>query len=278
MPESVPVSVVIPALNAERFIAEAIESVQAQTLGVAEIIVVDNGCTDRTVNIAAKLGAKIIAEPEVGLSRARNAGIRASSQSWIALLDSDDLWDKNKLEKQWIAAKMHPNAGMVACYFRVIENGTVLIENSEETARERWLGYGDREVGADCSYFPKVRADFFPRFLPSCSDVLIKREVFDAVGMFDEAVKYNEDFEFFTRVLARYPFALVEETLISCRRHDRKHSRNTQAMRDAQFAVVNYMLQHKEKYPPGAPEVYRDRLKQHFLIVERAMQEARNKK
>jgi GT2 family glycosyltransferase len=104
---------------------------------------------------------------------------------------------------------------------------------------------------------------------------MIRRDVFPNVGLFDETVLYNEDFEFFLRVLARYPLAIVEQALISCRRHDQKHSFNLQGMRDAHFSIVNYMLQHPEKYPAGAPEVYRDRLKQNFLTVERALHERR---
>jgi hypothetical protein len=95
------------------------------------------------------------------------------------------------------------------------------------------------------------------------------------VGLFDEEVPYNEDFEFFMRVLAQYPLALVEKTLISCRRHDQKHSYNLQGMRNSLFAVVNYMLKHPDKYPAGGPQVYRDRIKKNFLIVERALQEQR---
>lgn len=278
MSEIVPVSVVIPALNAERFIAAALQSVQAQTMQVAEIVVVDNGSTDRTAAIAAELGATVVAEAQRGLSRARNAGIRSSTQPWVALLDSDDLWDEQKLELQWAAILARPEAGLVGCYFRLIENDAVFLENTADMSAMRWDGYHGREVTRACSYFPKVEADFFPRFLPSCSDAMIRRDVFDVVGLFDEAVVYNEDFEFFMRVLARYPLALVEQTLISCRRHNRKHSANVQGMRDAQFEIVNYMLAHPEKYPAGAPEVYRDRLKKHFLTVERSLQEERNKR
>lgn len=271
----VPVSVVIPALNAERFLREAIESVQSQTVKVREIIVVDNGSTDQTAQIAFALGTSVVKEENRGLSRARNAGIRQSTQEWIALLDSDDLWDANKLECQWAAIQERPEAGMFACYFRIIEDGAVILENTPEVSEQRWLGYDGRIIGNSCSYFPRIDKDFFPRFLPSCSDVLIKREVFSTAGLFDEAVQYNEDFEFFLRVLARYPLAIVEQTLISCRRHDQKHSSNLQGMRDSQFAIVNYMLEHREKYPVGAPEVYRDRLKTHFLTVERALHERR---
>lgn len=274
-----PISVVIPALNAERFIGEAIASVQGQTLAVAEVIVVDNGCSDRTAEIALKMGAVVVAESQRGLSAARNAGIRHSSQPWIALLDSDDLWDTRKIESQWEAAQAFPDAGMIACYFRVFEGDSVIVENSKEVTEQRWAGYQGRKITNDqYSYFPKIESDFFPRFLPSCSDALIRRDVFATVGLFDDAVPYNEDFEFFMRVLARYPLAIVEQALISCRRHEGKHSFNLQGMRDSLFTVVNYMLKHPEKYPAGAPQVYRDRLKQNFLTVERALHQQRESK
>jgi glycosyltransferase involved in cell wall biosynthesis len=271
-----PISVVIPALNAERFIGEALESVHAQTLNVSEIIVVDNGCSDRTAQIASELGAIVVAEKKRGLSPARNTGIRRSTQQWIALLDSDDLWDARKIEHQWAAVQACPDAGLVACYFRVIQDDSIILENSDEVSEQRWAGYHGRvSVSDHCSYFPKIERDFFPRFLPSCSDALLRRDVFSTVGLFDEDVLYNEDFEFFLRVLARYPLAIVEKTLISCRRHDQKHSFNLQGMRDSLFTVVNYMLKHADKYPAGAPQVYRDRLKKNFLIVERALDEQR---
>lgn len=271
-----PISVIIPALNAERFIGEAIESVHAQTLKVSEIIVVDNGCTDRTAQIAADLGAVVIQQPTRGLSPARNAGIRVCSQEWIALLDSDDLWDARKIELQWAAVEACPDVGVVACYFRVIEDGSVVLENSDEESQARWAGYQGRVFVPDCcSYFPKIEKDFFPRFLPSCSDALLRRDVFDRVGLFDEDVLYNEDFEFFMRVLARYPLAIVEKTLISCRRHEQKHSFNLEGMRSSLFSVVNQMLECPGRYVAGAPEVYRDRIKKNFLITERALQERR---
>ena len=271
-----PISVVIPALNAERFIAEAIESVHAQTVKVSEIIVADNGCSDRTAEIAAKLGAIVVEEKKRGISQARNAGIRRSAGPWIALLDSDDVWDARKIEEQWAAVQACPDAGLVACYFRVIQDDSVILENPDEVSRERWSGYqGKVSVGDCCSYFPKIEKDFFPRFLPSCSDALLRRDVFGCVGLFDEDVPYNEDFEFFMRVLARYPLAIVEKTLISCRRHQQKHSFHLDGMRSSLFSTVNHMLKHPERYIPGAPEVYRDRIKQNFLITEQALKEQR---
>jgi len=66
--------------------------------------------------------------------------------------------------------------------------------------------------------------------------------------------------------------AIVEKTLISCRRHDQKHSlSNDQGLRDARFLIANKMSQHPEKYPPGIPEAFRARLKQSFATIERAL-------
>jgi predicted glycosyltransferase involved in capsule biosynthesis len=158
----------------------------------------------------------------------------------------------------------------------VTQDDVVILEESAVVAQQRWRGYrGSMTVSENCTFFPKVEADFFPRFLPSCSDVLLRRDVFSIAGMFDEEIIYNEDFEFFVRVLARCSLAIVEKTLISCRRHGQKRSFNLQGMRDSVFAIVNYMLKHPEKYPAGAPQVYRDRLKKNFLTVERALQEQR---
>lgn len=270
--QTVPISVVIPALNAERFIGEAIESVQAQTLSVAEIIVTDNGCTDRTAQIAREFGAVVVEEPIRGISRSRNAGIRSCKHEWIALLDSDDLWDAQKIEHQWAAIQSCPDAAVVSSYFRVIQDDSILLEDSDEVAQQIWNGYQGRMIVNDhCRYFPDFEPDFFPRFLPSCSEVMLRRDVFATAGLFDEEVLYNEDFEFFMRVLARFPLALVDKTLVSCRRHDEKHSFNLQGMRESLFSVVNYMLEHPEKYPPGAPQIFRDRLKENFLTVERAL-------
>src|SRR5712691_9803637 len=96
-----PISVVIPAYNAESFIAEAIQSVHAQTLKVAEIIVVADDCTDRTAQIAAELGATVLEQKRRNMAAGLNLGVNASTQPWIALLDADDFWDQNKIALQW---------------------------------------------------------------------------------------------------------------------------------------------------------------------------------
>ena len=94
------ISVVIPAYNAARFLPRCLASVFAQTLKPDEVIVVDDGSTDDTAALAAALGARVISRPNGGLSAARNTGIQNASSEWIALLDADDLWAPEKLERQ----------------------------------------------------------------------------------------------------------------------------------------------------------------------------------
>jgi glycosyltransferase involved in cell wall biosynthesis len=96
---------VIPAYNAERFISGTIQSVLAQTHKIAEIIVVDDGSTDRTAEIAAGFpGVRVIQRPNGGPGAARNTGIHAASGEWIAFLDSDDHWVPRKTEIQLACA------------------------------------------------------------------------------------------------------------------------------------------------------------------------------
>src|SRR6266496_6642484 len=110
MVDAVPISVVIPAYNSEEFICEAIRSVNAQSLPVSEIIVVDDGSSDRTAEVAERLGTRVIRQRHGGISVARNAGIRAAKHEWIAFHDADDLWTPEKIEYQWAAIQHYPDA------------------------------------------------------------------------------------------------------------------------------------------------------------------------
>jgi len=115
VPLPAPISVVIPAHNAERFIQEAIESVLAQTLPVAEVIVIADDCSDDTRAIARRLGATVFEGKHRNISAATNQGIRAAGQEWIALLDADDFWETRKIESQWKAVQAFPDAPIISC-------------------------------------------------------------------------------------------------------------------------------------------------------------------
>ena len=108
------VSAVIPAYNSERFIGDAIQSVLAQTIELAEIIVVDDGSSDHTAEAAAGFPrTRVIQRPNGGAGAARNTGVHAASGEWIAFLDSDDVWLPRKTEIQ--LACITPEAGVIHC-------------------------------------------------------------------------------------------------------------------------------------------------------------------
>jgi glycosyltransferase involved in cell wall biosynthesis len=116
--DTLPIAVVIPAHNAERFLKEALESIRVQTVRPAEVILVNDGSVDGTAAIGLAHQVTVISQPHMGHAAARNTGIRATSQPWIAFLDADDVWEADKLEAQWVAVRTCSDVGIVCCVSR----------------------------------------------------------------------------------------------------------------------------------------------------------------
>src|SRR5437588_128820 len=122
------VSVVVPVRNGRKFLAQGLETVLGQTLPPGELIVVDDGSTDDTAEIARGFGARVISNSGCGASAARNTGVAASRADIIAFLDHDDLWEPPKLERQ--IALMVEQPGLSYAWCRT----TVLVEPGTERA------------------------------------------------------------------------------------------------------------------------------------------------
>jgi glycosyltransferase involved in cell wall biosynthesis len=192
------VSVVIPVRNGERFLAEALESVRDQTLSPHEVIVVDDGSTDRTVEIAHAFHARVIPSDRPGVSAARNAGIAAARGEVIALLDHDDLWEPRKLERQVACLEEHPEAAYVWC--RV---GALVEPGAERT------GWMREEILAGRDYV---------MVMPSA--LVVRRSTFDAIGGFATEFDVCEDLDWVLRVRDAGMRGLrVEERLVRYRIH-----------------------------------------------------------
>ena len=196
------VSVIIPTRNRAALVEEAIDSVMAQRDCVLEVIVVDDGSTDDTVAcLAARRHQwdrlRWIAQPPRGVAAARNAGVRAAAGSWLAFLDSDDLWRPGKLAAQRALHRAAPD---------------LLISQTNEL----WLRNGCRVN--PCSYHRKPSGDIFlpslARCLVSPSAVLMHRSVFESVGGFDESLPVCEDYDLWLRVASCVPVGLVSEPLV----------------------------------------------------------------
>jgi glycosyltransferase involved in cell wall biosynthesis len=200
------VSVVIPAYNAEMFIGEAVRSVLAQTYTQLELIVVDDGSTDHTVEKvreAADSRVQVITQANAGVSCARNRGIQASSGAYVAFLDSDDTWLPHKITTQVAALATEPSWGAVGSLVHYI------------SPSGRVLGIGGYPVGK-AQRAAVASAQLMPF---SISSLLIRRAILDEVGLFDESLRQAEDLEFLARVASATELDCLPEVLGSYRVH-----------------------------------------------------------
>ncbi|MBN1572244.1 MAG: glycosyltransferase family 2 protein [Deltaproteobacteria bacterium] len=191
------VSVIIPTYNRIRSLEDAIKSVHSQTYGDFELIIVDDGSTDGTDRLIEKSApdAVYIRQENRGVSSARNRGILASRGKYIAFLDSDDRWLDEKLSLQ----------------VKAMDEGH-LVSHTEEI----WIRNGVRvNPGArHRKHSGNVFVKSLPLVIISLSSVIIRREVFDDVGLFDEKLLAAEDYDMWLRITARYPVHFIERPLI----------------------------------------------------------------
>jgi glycosyltransferase involved in cell wall biosynthesis len=244
-----PVSVVIPAYNSEEFIGEAIQSVQAQTLPVSETIVVDDGSSDRTAEVAADFGTTVIRQAHRGISAARNAGIRAATQEWIALHDADDIWQARKIEYQWKALARYPDVGMISCDLTQWRHG-------EPRPGFNCAPADAQNIESCLRYFPRVTADLLSDTISYNSPTfLIRRDLFFSAGFFDEDVEYVEGVECYLRLMARCPIAMIKLPLAMQRVHQRNTSADSVGMRLSWISMIDMIREQPDKYPAGAADV-----------------------
>lgn len=201
------VSVIIPVYNGAKYIAEAMESVRAQNYDLLEIIVVDDGSTDDTPSIVRSFeDIRYIHQANQGVAGARNTGIENSRGELIAFLDADDYWAANKLNIQVGCMLKHPRIGYTLGRQRnFLESGT---------SRPFWL----RE-----EHLLEEHTGFLPT-------LLIRRQIFDKVGLFNTNFRISEDVEWFSRVKdAGIPMMVVPEVVLYRRIHDANLSYQSKA-------------------------------------------------
>jgi len=193
------ISVIIPTYNRKHTLQRAIDSVLAQTFKPYEIIIVDDGSKDGTKEwlLQNYPSVQCIHQPNNGVSSARNKGIQISQGSWIALLDSDDEWMPEKLEYQ----------------SKFIE---VNRESSFCHTNEIWIRNGVRVN--QMKKHKKYGGDIFKYCLDICrispSSSIIKKDVFEEVGTFDESLTVCEDYDLWLRVTAKFNILFLDEPLI----------------------------------------------------------------
>ncbi len=197
-----PISVIIPTWNRVDYLQRAMLSVKKQTLSCGELIIVDDGSTDDTRRCVSTFAGECdfsviyLHQENKGPAAARNRGVLSSSYPFIAFLDSDDHWKKNKLALQYGALK---------------EQSQLLISHT----CEQWLRRG-KHLNQKKIHQPRS-GDIFDHSLQLCavgmSTVMVRKEFFDSIGLFNEDLRCCEDYDLWLRAGSRMEFLLVETPL-----------------------------------------------------------------
>ena len=193
------VSVIIPTYNRGWTLRTALDSVLAQTYRDFELIVVDDGSTDDTTEILASYDPdlKVLRQANAGVSAARNTGVHSAKGALIAFLDSDDCWLPDKLGTQVDFFNSHPEA---------------MICQTEEI----WIRNGKRVNPKKVHQKPS--GHIFNASLALClvspSAVMLRKALFDEIGVFDETLPACEDYDLWLRINAQYPIYLIDQPLI----------------------------------------------------------------
>ncbi|MBP8270349.1 MAG: glycosyltransferase family 2 protein [Sphaerotilus sp.] len=202
------VSAVIPAFNTERYLRRAIESVLAQRYGPVECIVVDDGSTDRSGEIARSFGNRVryIAQANGGASAARNTGIHAARGEYIAFLDADDYWLDTKLEHQMRVFAAHPGLRLVSAHWTWLPSTT-------DPAITDFKG--PQFDATALSVLPGWESLLRDPYLCTPT-VVVPTAVARAVGGFDTTLPSAEDVDFFLRACDGNSYARLRQPLVGC--------------------------------------------------------------
>lgn len=227
---AVVVSVVIPAFNHEKFIAEAIASAAAQGECVAEILVVDDGSTDRTAALVAQISEprlRLLRQPNAGPSAARNTGWRAARSEWIQFLDADDTLPPHALAALLTAAHNAPGK---------IPFGIQTVHGLDLTAAPAFTATLATHGGS-------LLDDIALRYQGSIFTALIPRAALQALDGFRETIRHGEDFDFALRLAQHHEFVPVAQPTYRARMHGQnRHAHFSISAREQYLEIIRHNL------------------------------------
>jgi glycosyltransferase involved in cell wall biosynthesis len=217
------ISIIMPVLNGERYIGEALESIAGQTYQRFELVVVDDGSADRTHELVSRFEDRIEIrhvrhEQCCGITVSVNDGLRNASGEYIAFLDHDDAWFPDFLETQVDYLETHPDVGMAYSDFQTIDPAGNVLESSVATCRKRNRPSGD--------VFRKLFMDSFI----VANGALIRKECFDRLGGFDPTLRWA-DYHMWLRIAQHYRIDYVPKVLAKYRQHPAQNTRSIEVER-----------------------------------------------
>jgi len=220
------ISLIIPSYNRSNSLKRALQSVLSQSLLPNEIIVVDDGSSDNTADMLRHDFPQVtyLYQANKGVSSARNLGIKHSTGDWIALLDSDDTWLSYKLEKQVNALQKSPDIKICHTEEIWIRNGVRVNAMNKHKKSGGWI---------------------FEQCLPLCamspSSIMIHRDIFERLGLFDESLVACEDYDLWLRISNQYPVLFVEQPLIN------KYGGHTDQLSQQHWGMDRFRIQALDK-------------------------------
>ncbi len=227
------VSVIMPAYNAETTIAESIQSVIDQTYQNWELIIVDDGSTDETSQIAESYKEKrirLIKKANSGVADTRNLAIQWSSGSLVAFLDSDDLWMSDKLEKQVEFFISNNNI------FGLVHTGYIEFDKIREFNPKPFKHVSKRDISGN------VTSQLMIHDFVATLTVMVRKEVFDEVGLFDLNFNGTEDWDLWIRIAQKYRFGFIDLPLAKYRLNPIGLSKTINKFEKELWKVVNKHL------------------------------------
>lgn len=253
------VSVIIPAYNADGFIADALESICAQTLRDAEVVVVDDGSTDRTIatveQFANRLRLALIRQPNTGPAAARNAGIRRAAGQYCAFLDADDVMLPDRLAEQAAVLDANPGVG--------------LVHTDLMTFDDRGVIHRTRHAFSDPCGGMILERLLLDNFITT-STVMARKQCLIEAGLFGENRRVSEDFELWLRMAAQWEVAFVDRPLVQYRR--RRGSLSADKLHTARCAldVVETFWREHPDLRSREPQLYRRSVAGHLATAASA--------
>jgi glycosyltransferase involved in cell wall biosynthesis len=253
------VSITMPVLNGERYIGRALESIAAQTYRDFELIVVDDGSTDRTAACVDafrdRLRLKRVTHAwNQGIARSVNDGLRQSSGEFIAFLDHDDCWLPEFLETQVRYLDSHPEVGMAHSDYQITDGDDHIV--CESVARWR---------GKTCPS-GNVFADLLQESFIVGNSVLIRKPCIARFGGFSEDLPFG-DYHLWMRIARHYQIGYVPKPLTQYRQHISQTIRNVSATRPEDCAAVRVIKSILEEYPEAWAEVGNAKIRHRFASL-----------
>ena len=236
------VSIIIPTFNSEQYIADALESVFVQTYRPIEVIVVDDGSTDKTQLVLKTFKNSIdyYYQGNKGPSASRNTGIKVAKGKYIAFLDSDDLWIKSKLEQQIEMMEGYPDVGLLSGDMQRFSGKQVNVSSM-------FNKYGfDRKFFEDEFYVKDAYRKIYTQgnYIPT-GTVMLRKNCLEKVGYFDENFRHSEDLDLWLRVSLHFRLAYSKEIWLQRRDHEINLTGDTESMN---LSLIKVLEKHEEQY------------------------------